>query len=92
MNADDIPVYLLLVENQGPWDCAVVPRVGGEPAPLPNAVLERGASKGLKWIEQIKGCIERDEWPGVGAVEDWTLQTPAWFMDEDEEPEILCDE
>jgi hypothetical protein len=91
MNADDIPVYLLVVENQGPWDCAVVPRSGGEPAPLPNAVLERGAAKGLKWIEQLRGCIERDEWPGVGAVEDWTLQTPYGEMN-DEEPELKFDD
>jgi len=87
MNTKEIPVYLLLVENQGPWDCAVVPRVGGEPAPIPQAVLDRGASKGLKWIEQLRGCIDRDEFPGVGSVAEWNLFTPAWEMDDDDEIE-----
>jgi hypothetical protein len=83
MDVPNIPVYLLIVENQGPWDCAVVPRSAGEPAPIPDAVLMRGADKGLRWIERIKACLESDEWPGQGDVDDWVLQTPVWEMDEE---------
>ena len=86
-----IPVYLLLVENQGPWDCAVVPRCGGVPVPIHDAVLMRGAAKGLAWIERIKRCLESDEWPGQGAVDDWTLQTP-WFEMDDDDLEVIVDD
>jgi len=87
MNADNIPVYLLLVENQGPWDCAMFPRSGGEAVPIPDAVLERGAKKGLGWIEQIKAGIESDQWHGIGDSPDAELETPSWEMDEDEDIE-----
>lgn len=93
MNVPNIQVYLLVVENQGPWDCAMVPRCAGEPIPIPDAVLMRGADKGLAWIERIKRCLVSGEWPGQGDVSDWTLQTPAWeMMDDEPEQEILCDE
>ena len=85
LDVPSIPVYLLLVENQGPWDCAVVPRCSGEPIPLPDAVLSRGADKGLAWIERVKRCLESGEWPGQGDVSDWAIMTPSWEMlDEDE--------
>jgi hypothetical protein len=84
LDVRDIPVYLLLVENQPPYDCQMVPRNDGAAVPLPDAVLMRGASKGLRWIEQIRTCLDRDEWPGAAEVGDWTLQTPVWEMDDDE--------
>jgi len=83
MDVPNIPVYLLLVENQGPWDCAVVPRCGGEPVPIHDAVLMRGADKGLRWIERVKACLKWDVWPGVGDVDDWSLQTPSWEMEDE---------
>lgn len=92
MNVPNIPVYLLLVENQGPWDCAVVPRCGGEPIPIHDAVLMRGAAKGLAWIERIKRCLESDNWPGQGAVDDWALTVPSWEMDDDDLEVIVDDE
>ncbi len=85
LNVAHIPVYLLVVENQGPWDCAMVPRSGGDVVSISDAVLERGAAKGLAWIERIKACIESDEWPGIDAAPDWTLQTPVWEMDDEDE-------
>lgn len=85
MNVPRIPVYLLLVENQGPWDCAMVPRSGGDPVPIDDAVLERGAAKGLAWIERIKRCIEADNWPGQGIVAEWALFVPPWEMGADDE-------
>jgi len=83
MGVANIPVYLLLVENSGPWDCAVVPRSGGSPTPIPDAILQRGADKGLRWIERIKQCIESGEWPGQGDADEWAIDVPAWEMDDE---------
>jgi hypothetical protein len=57
----------------------------GEPTAIPEAVLMRGAVKGLKYIEQLRECIERDEFPGLASQPDWVLETPAWCMDEEED-------
>ena len=88
MGVPSIPVYLLLVENHAPWDSALVPRCDGEAIPLPEAVLMRGAAKGLAWIERLKECLIRGSWPGHGSVGDWTLQTPVWEMGDDDDDEI----
>jgi exodeoxyribonuclease VIII len=80
----EVPVYLLLVENQPPHDVTMVPRVNGTPIGIPQPVLERGADKGLRWLEQIAGCIKEDCWPGIDVEPDWTLQTPTWEMDDEE--------
>jgi len=88
LEVESIPVYMLLVENQGPWDCCVAPMLDGEPTAIPEAVLMRGAAKGLKYIEQLRECIERDEFPGLASQPDWVLETPSWEMtDEDDELE-----
>ena len=84
MQVPSIPVYLLLVENHPPHDCAVVPRCEGDPVPIPEAVLMRGAAKGVEWIKQIKRSIVSGEWPGVGDSANWSLNTPAWEMDDEE--------
>jgi hypothetical protein len=91
LKANDIPVYLLLVENQGPWDCTVFPLVEGEAAPLPEAVLLRGADKGLKLIEELRECIERDEFPGIASKRNLVLETPSWEMDDEDEEMIFDD-
>jgi hypothetical protein len=90
--AREIPVYLFLVENAEPFDCQLVPRCDGKAHPIPAAVLDRGADKGLRWIAQIAECIRSDRWPGTAAQGDWVLDTPSWEMDEDIEPEITLDE
>ena len=87
IDSPGLPVYLLLIENQPPHDVTMAPRVNGEPIPIPQPVLDRGADKGLRWLEKIRECVERDEWPGIDHEPDWVLQTPSWEMDDDE-PEI----
>jgi hypothetical protein len=83
IDSPGLPVYLLLVENQPPHDVTMFPRVNGEPIPIPQPVLDRGADKGLRWLEKIQECLERDEWPGVDVNPDATLMTPSWEMDDD---------
>lgn len=69
------PVEVIWLENVPPYDVAVMP--------IDDAVLDRGARKGLEIIRKVKDCIERDEWPGVGG-EDFILNTPSWEMDDEE--------
>jgi hypothetical protein len=84
----EVPVYLLLVENQPPHDVTMAPRVNGEPIPIPQAVLDRGADKGLRWLEKIRECVESGVWPGIDVEPDWTLQTPTWEMGTDEDDDL----
>jgi exodeoxyribonuclease VIII len=85
IESPELPVYLVLIENQVPHDVTMFPRVNGEPIPIPQPVLDRGADKGLRWLEKIKECLERDEWPGVDVNPDATLLTPSWEMDDDDD-------
>lgn len=85
LDRKELPVYVLLVGNSAPFDVTMITRVGGVPIPLPQAVLDRGADKGLRWLEQIAKCLERGDWPGIDGVPDWTLQTPVWEMIEESE-------
>lgn len=80
----DIPVYLLLLENKPPFDCMMAPRYAGRPIPIDQAILDRGATKGLEWITEIRGCLYRDDWPGMASRDEWSLNVPSWEMDEDE--------
>ncbi len=69
----------------------MVPRIDGVAVPIPQAVLDRGADKGRRWLDQIRQCVESGKWPGIDGDPNWTLQTPTREMDDDE-PEILVDD
>ena len=88
----EVPDHLLLVENQAPFDRTLAPRVDGVPISIPQPVLDRGADKGLRWLEKIRECMESGEWPGIDVEPDWTLQTPTWEMDEEQEQEMIFDD
>ena len=81
----DIPVYMLLIENHAPWDFTIAPKVNGEAVPIPEVVLDRGEREGLVWIGQIIQAIKSDVWPGIADQPDWTLQTPYGDMLDDDE-------
>lgn len=83
----ELPVYCLLVGNVPPHDVTIVPRTNGDPVGIPQPVLDRGADKGLRWLERIKQCVESGKWPGVDDDPDWDLQTPWFEMDDDDEIE-----
>jgi hypothetical protein len=72
-------VKIICLEKQPPWDTAVVP--------IPDAVLDRGVSKMLKLIPQLRDCIYTGNWPGVANGGEYYLDTPTWEMDEDMELE-----
>lgn len=71
------PVQVIWLENVPPYDTAVMP--------IDDAVLERGAAKGLAVLSRLRDCIEREEWPGVAADREFLLHVPQWEMDEDED-------
>jgi hypothetical protein len=68
-------VEVMCVENCEPYDVTVVP--------IDDAVLDRGADKGLKVIEMVEDCIKTDQWPGVAGGKPYYLDTPVWEMDEE---------
>lgn len=80
---DDIPVYLLLIENHSPFDCFMAPRYGGQAIPIDRAILDRGARVGMEWIRGIRRCLDAGEWPGMAAEPEWDLHTPSWEMDDE---------
>lgn len=71
------PCFLLCVEKEAPYDVAVVP--------VPQAVLDQGAEKGLRVIERYKECLESGDWPGIANGEEYYLHVPQWAMAEDDE-------
>jgi len=74
------PVEVIVIENHPPFDAICIP--------VPDAVLDRGAVRGLRVIEQVRQCIEADCWPGAGGEEGvGTLDVPSWCMDDDDELE-----
>lgn len=68
------PVKVIVLEKKPPFDVAIMP--------VDDAVLERGARKGMEVLAKLKECIATDTWPGIGS-EDYVLQTPEWEMDEE---------
>lgn len=70
------PVTVICLENEPPYDVAVVP--------IPDAVLERGVEKGLAIMHKLPGCIKEDHWPGVSGGGEYYLDTPTWEMDDDD--------
>ena len=75
---DRWPVSLIVLESRPPYDIAVMP--------IDDAVLDRGARRGLEVIRRLPECIEKDCWPGIDA-EGYNLATPTWEMDDEEELE-----
>ncbi len=71
------PCSVICVEKEPPYDVAVVP--------VPQAVLDRGAEKGLKVIESYKRCLATDVWPGIAHGEEYFLHIPGWEMDDADE-------
>jgi hypothetical protein len=69
------PVTVVCIENVKPYDVTVVP--------IPDAVLERGADKGLAILDELRQCIETNDFPGVdGGADTYELFVPPWEMDE----------
>lgn len=69
------PVVVIAVENHAPWDVAVVP--------IADAVLERGAQKGLDALRELRDSIDNAEFLGVARGEEYQLYTPPWEMDDE---------
>ena len=70
---------MVCVENSAPFDVTVVP--------IDDAVLERGAKKGLGVLGRLETCIQADYWPGIAGGKTYYLDTPAREMVEDDELE-----
>lgn len=68
------PVCVLAIENSPPHDSAVVP--------VPQAVLDDGAAKGLEILSRVKECIASDRWPGIANDELYPLEVPNYVMEE----------
>jgi exodeoxyribonuclease VIII len=75
LTGDEWPVKIIWIENQEPYDVAVMP--------IDNAVLDRGARKGLGVIDRVKECVAADQWPGV-AGDDFLLYVPSYEMDDED--------
>lgn len=70
------PVEVVAIEKTPPYDVAVVP--------IAEAVLDRGAEKGLAILRKVEHCIRTDCWPGVAEGKRYRLDTPVWEMDDEE--------
>lgn len=77
LRGQEEPCNVLCVEKEPPYDVAVVP--------VPQAVLDQGAEKGLRVIAEYKRCLATKVWPGIAKGEDYWLRVPVWAMDEDDE-------
>jgi len=71
------PVEAIVLEAQPPHDVAIVQ--------VPDAVLDEGVEKALRIIEQVRRCIETDEWPGVAGGDYMLLKVPFYEMPEETE-------
>jgi hypothetical protein len=71
----NIPVKVIAVENKPPFDVAVVP--------VPDAVLDRGAAKGVDVLKALRDSLDENRWPGIAGEEEYFLDTPSWEMDEE---------
>ena len=74
VTGDQWPVEVIVLENQRPYDVAVIP--------VPQAVLDAGVDKAMKIIEQVQGAIVADQWPGVSDGGLVPLAVPYWAMEE----------
>ena len=92
LDLKELPVFCLLIGNAKPHDVTIVCRTGGEPVGIPQPVLERGADKGMRWLDRIRECVNSSYWPGIDVDPDWNLNTPNWEMDEDDDLEVLVDD
>lgn len=72
------PVFVIALENTAPFDVVVYP--------IPDAVLDAGADKGLRVLEKVRGAIETDRWPGVAGSDYGDLFVPFYAMEEESEP------
>ncbi len=70
------PVSVICQENAPPYDVTVVP--------IPDAVLDRGAEKGLEVIRQVKEAIATDHWPGMSGGNEYFLDVPYSEMADEE--------
>lgn len=66
---------------EGPYDIAVVP--------IADAVLDRGAERGVSILRRVAACIESEYWPGVAEGEEYWLDVPTWEMDDLEGAEVV---
>lgn len=67
-------VELIVMENEPPFDLAVVP--------VPDSVLDQGERRGIELIEKLKDHVERDHWPGVFNGERGFLDVPVDQMED----------
>ena len=74
------PVTVICLENKAPYDVVVVP--------IPEAVMEQGADRGLAIIAKVRDCIDKNEWPGIASNEPYYLDVPIWEMDTEETVEF----
>jgi hypothetical protein len=77
-------VEVIAIENSPPYDVVVYP--------VADAVMDRGAHKGLEIIARTAACIQSGIWPGVANGGYGVLQTPPWEMDDGEEYEDFDEE
>lgn len=61
-------VEVIAIEKSPPWQVVVIP--------IPDAVLDYGAEKGLKIIKRVRQCIESGVWPGLFGGEEGYLHVP----------------
>jgi len=79
------PCSIIAVEKTPPYDCVVYD--------IPQAVLDRGAERGLAIIEKYIECEKSGEWPGVADRRPGEFHVPYREMDEpDQEPEVKFDD
>ena len=70
-------VKVIAVETKPPYDVVVFN--------IPDIVLDNAWEQiESKVMRRLRGCIERDEWPGVANGEERELCVPNWAMPEDE--------
>ena len=74
LTGERYPVNVVMLEKSPPFDVAIMP--------VPDEVLERGAKKALGVLREVVTAIKRDKWPGKSH-QDFTLDVPAWEMDDE---------
>ena len=69
------PVRIVWLEKTPPFSCELMT--------IDNAVLDRGARKGLDILKRLETAIDDDNWPDLDDSEDYVLDTPSWEMDDE---------
>jgi len=67
---------VIAAEKFPPYDVTVTP--------IPDAVLDQGAIRGLRVLEQLRRAIESDRWPGIAGGAEYELVVPGYEMEEEE--------